>query len=492
MNDRPRDDDEQSASDWLAAQFGSDDEPTTVPPATAPPPPLVNPFGTVPPAQPTAPPVPPVQPTPPPAWSPAPVPPAPTAPPASPPTAPPTAPPAAPPAAPPGAEGGFAWGLRPGTAAPVGPPTPPSVPPAAPSTLPPVAPPPASAPPVPPALVEPAAPEPAAWAPPPLVPGIDGAAPPAAPPPAPMPFETARLPEVAPDAGDAPSWEQPTQLIDAVPSEAAAPTPPPVFPAPAAADVAATELLGASAIAQDAGTTSALETLFGEDRFRDYDAEPDPRGAPAAVPVETGGDPVERAGVSRAQKVLLGVAGGLVALLALVALFLLGTRLPALTAEPTPTPTPSATPTPTPTPTVLPAGPVAPGVWAWDALLGGECLDPFDDPWAEEFTVVDCAAPHPAQLVYRGTLAATDDDPSDDPFPGTEALQGQMSLLCTAPGVVDLAAAGQYSDAQFQGTYPANEEEWDAGDRTYYCFVSRSSGEPLTGSLAVPQAPPAG
>ncbi|TPX02861.1 large membrane associated protein, partial [Schumannella luteola] len=158
----------------------------------------------------------------------------------------------------------------------------------------------------------------------------------------------------------------------------------------------------------------------------------------------------------------------------------------------TPTPTPSATPTPTPTPTVLPAGPVAPGVWAWDALLGGECLDPFDDPWAEEFTVVDCAAPHPAQLVYRGTLAATDDDPSDDPFPGTEALQGQMSLLCTAPGVVDLAAAGQYSDAQFQGTYPANEEEWDAGDRTYYCFVSRSSGEPLTGSLAVPQAPPAG
>jgi hypothetical protein len=347
---------------------------------------------------------------------------------------------------------------------------------------------------VPPPLVEPAETPTVAWTPPPLEPGLDGAAPPAAPPAVPMPFETARLPEVAPDASDAPSWEQPTQLIDAVPAEGAPVEP--ELPVATVADVAATELLGASALAHDAGTTSALEALFGEDKFRDYDAEPAVGQAPPAGAHAADADATEpREGISRAQKILLAVAGGLVVILALAALFLLGTRLPALIG-PAPTPTPSATPTPTPTPTptVLPVGPVAAGVWAWDELLGGECLDPFEDPWAEEFTVVDCANPHPAQMVYRGTFpsAEGDTDPSDDAFPGTAALQGQLSLLCTAPGVVDLAAAGQFTDVQFQGSYPATQEQWDAGDRSYYCFVSRSSGEPLTGSLAIPQAPPAG
>jgi hypothetical protein len=124
-------------------------------------------------------------------------------------------------------------------------------------------------------------------------------------------------------------------------------------------------------------------------------------------------------------------------------------------------------------------------------LLGGECLADFDDPWAEEFTVVDCAEPHPAQLVYRGVFPPSAEGVTDDPFPGTEALQGQLALLCSAPGVLDLAAAGQYTDVQFLGSYPATSEQWDAGDRSYYCFVNRSSGEPLTGSLAVPPPAPA-
>ncbi|MFT4284506.1 MAG: hypothetical protein QM598_06705, partial [Protaetiibacter sp.] len=66
MNDRPRDDDEQSASDWLAAQFGGEEQADApapeAPPARAPEPPpaVVNPLGCVPPApaqpQPTVPP----------------------------------------------------------------------------------------------------------------------------------------------------------------------------------------------------------------------------------------------------------------------------------------------------------------------------------------------------------------------------------------------------------------------------------------------------
>ena len=183
------------------------------------------------------------------------------------------------------------------------------------------------------------------------------------------------------------------------------------------------------------------------------------------------------------------------------ALFFLGMRLasqpsagtpaePAPTASPTPSGTPTSTPTPSPTPTEEPAdvaaGPVAPGVHAWDDLRGGECLDPYASPWEEEFTVVDCANPHPAQLVHRGGF------PTDAPdYPGEQAIQPQLSLLCSAPTVIDVAAAAPYTDLQVQGAYPATAEQWNAGQRDIFCFVSRTSGEPLTGSIAVRQALPA-
>ncbi len=326
--------------------------------------------------------------------------------------------------------------------------------------------------------------------PPPLVEPADPAPTVAWTPPAASPVPPADAAHVAPPA--APStpadWDQPTQLMDAVEADAA---PAPLPPA-AASELAQTELLGAAALAADPGTTSGLDSLFGEANFHDYEAEPAPSESPFVRAPQSDGPQPPRDGVTRRQKVLLAIAGGLVAVLALVALFLLGTRLPAILASgevPEPVITPSDTPTPTPT--EAPVGPVAPGVWAWDALLGGECLDPYTDPWAEEFTVVDCADPHPAQLVYRGVFPPSAEGVTNDPFPGTQALQGQLSLLCTAPGVVDLAAAGQYPDVQFQGSYPATQEQWDAGERSYYCFVSRSSGEPLTGSIAVPPAPAA-
>ena len=63
-----------------------------------------------------------------------------------------------------------------------------------------------------------------------------------------------------------------------------------------------------------------------------------------------------------------------------------------------------------------------------------------------------------------------------------------MSVLCSAPGVIDLAAAAKYSDVQIEASYPATAGQWDAGDHWYFCFVTRSSGEPLTGSVAAPAA----
>ncbi|WP_167050678.1 septum formation family protein [Salinibacterium sp. ZJ77] len=532
MTDRP--DDELTPSDWLAAQFPkpAGDPPTTptptpttppsgvpgagapapgaVPPPAAPPTfqsPLVNPFTTPQaqqyqqplvsqpapsqpaPSQPAAPQTPPVQ-VPPTMQQPVVQPPAAPLAAASAPQPPSTEPQNA-------APGGFAWGLAPGG----------SVPPAAATTPPPATPaaPDASAP-LPPPVGAPAFPfaapdSPSAMPAPTPPPLIEPPAAEAAPPTAWTPsFD---LPAPAPATSSAPpqppSWEQPTQAISFLPEPTQAmPSPTVVYPAVPDDGPSAAELLGAAPAPAEAAVDpaaaapvddSALDSLFGEQNFRDYESEP-PVVVAERPPLA---DRVNPGHITKRQKVLLWVAGGVVAVLALAALFLLGTRLPALTAaEPTPTPTATETaPAPDPEPTALPVGPVEPGEYAWDELLGGECIDPYNDPWVEEFTVVDCAEPHRAQMVMRGTFAPSAEGVTDDPFPGADALQGQLSLLCSAPGVIDLAAAGQYPDVQFQGSYPPNEEQWAAGDRTYFCFVSRASGEPLVGSVAVPQAPPA-
>lgn len=132
---------------------------------------------------------------------------------------------------------------------------------------------------------------------------------------------------------------------------------------------------------------------------------------------------------------------------------------------------------PTPAASLPSVGPLPAGTWAWSTLLGGECMQPFDSVWAEEFTVVDCAAAHTAQLVATAELP----DPS---FPGQEALAVSVSSLCQAQGVVDVAAAGTYGDVQVSGAFPVTQEQWDAGERSYYCFVDRAGGGELTGSLA--------
>ena len=180
-------------------------------------------------------------------------------------------------------------------------------------------------------------------------------------------------------------------------------------------------------------------------------------------------------------------------MLALTALFFLGQSLgggdatPVAVATSSATPTPSATPSAAPTAPTEPTGPQPVGVHQWDTLFGGECLQPYVSPWEEEFTVADCAAPHAAQLVYRGVFAGD----AATAFPGEAELAGQINLLCSAPGVIDLAAVGAYDDVQVQGSYPIEEEQWSAGARYYYCFVSRASGEPLTGSVAGPGPAPA-
>ncbi|MGV8881496.1 MAG: septum formation family protein [Rhodoglobus sp.] len=189
-----------------------------------------------------------------------------------------------------------------------------------------------------------------------------------------------------------------------------------------------------------------------------------------------------RSPLSRVARRVMWAAGVVVASLLLVVLFFVGTRIAAPPAAlPVPTSTPTASPAPTPAaPTV---GPVAEGVHQWDALRGGECLDPFDTAWQDSYTVVNCAAPHVAQLVIRGAFA----DAPEVAYPGLDQLSARMNLLCTAPSVVDYSAAGGISDIQVEASFAVDAADWDAGNRTYFCFLSRSSGESLLTSIAIPQ-----
>lgn len=240
-----------------------------------------------------------------------------------------------------------------------------------------------------------------------------------------------------------------------------------------------------------ASGSSGLDALFGESKFVEYEGGPSTSENPfVRRPIDSSGVPEGEQPpgepVKSPQKLLLWVAGSLVAVLALVALFILGTKLP-LILGPAPGALVSPTMTPTPTPTAVPLGPVAPGEYVWNKLLGGECLDPFTGPWEVKYTVVDCAQPHPAQLVTRGTFPTTEGSFS---YPGADALQSQVNLLCTAPTVVDYTKANAYTDIQFEASYAISEQDWFAGNHSYYCFLTRSTGADITGSIAMPQVAP--
>ncbi|HLP23786.1 MAG TPA: septum formation family protein [Microbacteriaceae bacterium] len=171
-------------------------------------------------------------------------------------------------------------------------------------------------------------------------------------------------------------------------------------------------------------------------------------------------------------RLLWWVTGGLLALVVVVAAFFVGPRLFSGA---------GATPTPTQTPGATPSAQAGLGSAAWDDLAGGECLSDYTTPWANTFTVVDCAGPHTAQLVYRGTV------PGDaTEFPGEDAIAAQIPTLCTQAGVFDPAAASAIPNLQVEYTYPVTAEQWNAGERSFYCFASRADGEPLNASIQGP------
>jgi len=326
----------------------------------------------------------------------------------------------------------------------------------------------------------------------------------------------------APAVASAPSYDDDDEGEPTAAFDFRAPPPPPVDPIQApvyhegralpweqppavdasldgATEALAAEFVGLGSPADESAPTSAIDSLFGEEKFQEYQ----PVAASALVPFVSrelvpvpapnspaaGGDKPPRGPVPKSQKVLMWVAGGLVAALALAGLFFVGTRIgdsiPAAVVTSTPTPPPTAAPA-APVAPVVAIGPVAPGVYEWKDLLGTECVDPYVSAWEKEYTVVDCLSPHGGQLAYRGRF----DDSALDPFPGVEALQARMNLLCASQENIDYAAASQFADIQIAASYAGTEDDWKSGNRNYYCFVSRSSGEPLTMSVAMPARAP--
>jgi len=333
--------------------------------------------------------------------------------------------------------------------------------------------------------------------------------------PASAPPRAVEPPDAAPADWDTPTvaspvlpadWDTPTVASPVLP---AAPQYPPTVAYPAA-EVArqefpgfgasvdpaldgATELLSPVGLPtpEDEGVdTSAIDSLFGDNSFVDYGDEPViavpvRRSSSAVAVVDRQKPPVTREPLPRLQKILFGIAGGLLAALALVALYLLGTRIgqaaPAAVAAPSSSPSASAAPV---DPAAMPAGPVAVGEHNWNDLLGGECLAPYESPWQDNYTVVDCSTPHPAQLVSRALFP----DAADSAYPGVEELQKRIALLCSTPEIIDYAAIAGAADVEIAASYPATEQDWADGNRTYFCFVSRTGGAELTTSVAVPQA----
>ncbi|MFM6967622.1 MAG: septum formation family protein [Microbacteriaceae bacterium] len=268
---------------------------------------------------------------------------------------------------------------------------------------------------------------------------------------------------------------EPTDVVD-IP-EATVPIVQPTYtPVPEHAEMTPTEAIDtvdaptvASPVAEPTptGSVDGLDSLFSDDKFADAQTRiisaPTP-GTETSSPAQSA-----RAGLS-GNAVAYGIAAGVTVLLAIGG-FVGGSLLGGgFVAEPTPTPT-------------IEPGPTAmqePGEWKWNELFGGECIDPFPGAWAETFDVVDCATPHSAQLVAVGDLTEF----AGAIFPGADQAAAYAQTECSAKGVLDLTKAGAYPNMQVSASYAPSQEQWDAGNTKYYCFVSLTDAAPITGSVA--------
>lgn len=106
-------------------------------------------------------------------------------------------------------------------------------------------------------------------------------------------------------------------------------------------------------------------------------------------------------------------------------------------------------------------------------LEAGDCFETLESPWAANSEPISCTEPHTAQLTAIVPVASVMD--ATGSWPGEAALRERAMLACQAPEAIDLEAAASIPDLEIQVRWPANEAEWDAGLRDYYCFATSSA-----------------
>jgi HAE1 family hydrophobic/amphiphilic exporter-1 len=158
--------------------------------------------------------------------------------------------------------------------------------------------------------------------------------------------------------------------------------------------------------------------------------------------------------------------------------------------------TPSVPTATTPTIPTLPTievDPRDPGVWSWDELNGGECIEPYADADQDSYTVVACSDPHTAQLVRVGDLRT---DAGIPVYPGDSAVGPVATGECYATGIIKASAYATYPTLLSDVRYPTSQTQWNKGDTFYYCFARNLDLSSITGSVAgkkvttvVPAAP---
>lgn len=261
-------------------------------------------------------------------------------------------------------------------------------------------------------------------------------------------------PTEAIDAVDLPTTVVPEPVAPVQPAFAAPTTPEPVAPRDETSGIDQLDALFSST-----ETSAATIPIVG--------ARIPETPSAATGPRET--NPLDQA---KFRQGLILAIGGLLAVIVAIGAWVAG----ALVGTPAAAPTPTETAAP-----ALPTATQPPGDYAFGELFGGECLEPFDGPWASTFTVVDCATPHAAQLVYAGDLAVDGTYPS---YPGDSRIGKAAMAACSREGVLDLASAKSYADMQLSTAFPASSTAWDSGDTRYFCFASLASAGPIEGSVA--------
>jgi HAE1 family hydrophobic/amphiphilic exporter-1 len=138
--------------------------------------------------------------------------------------------------------------------------------------------------------------------------------------------------------------------------------------------------------------------------------------------------------------------------------------------------TPSAPSMPT-----ISVNPRPAGVWAWDELNGGECIEPYTGPTQDSYNVVDCSTPHSAQLVRVGDLRTDSGIPI---YPGDSAIGPVATGACYKSGIIKASAYATYPSLSSDVHYPTSQTQWNKGDTFYYCFAHTNPVAPITGSVA--------